>query len=102
MIELVDQHRAALATLCAKYRVRRLDLIGSAARDTFDPDRSDLDFVVQFENLTVDDAADRYFGLLVELEEMFRRKVDLVSYTGIRNPFFRQVIEKTRVPLYAA
>jgi len=102
VIKLIEQHRPQLLALCRKYDVRRLDLIGSAARDDFDFSRSDLDFVVEFNDFTVENAADRYLGLIVDLEDLFGRKVDLVSYRAIRNPYFKQVVDNTRVMLYAA
>ena len=102
MVDLIAQHRAELFELCKRYRVRRLDLFGSATRDTFNPAASDLDFLVEFDNLTVDDAADRFLGLLIDLEDLFGRKVDLVSANAIRNPYFRDAVNRTRVPLYAA
>lgn len=102
VIKLIEQHRPQLLALCRKYDVRRLDLIGSAARDDFDAARSDLDFVVEFNNFTVANAADRYLGLMVDLEDLFGRKIDLVSYRAIRNPYFKQVVDNTRVMLYAA
>jgi predicted nucleotidyltransferase len=49
MIGIIDQHRAALATLCRRFHVRRLDLFGSAAEGSFNPERSDLDFLVTLE-----------------------------------------------------
>jgi uncharacterized protein len=100
--KLIEQHRPQLLLLCRKYDVRRLDLIGSAAREDFDPGRSDVDFVVEFNNFTVENAADRYLGLMVDLEDLFGRKIDLVSYRAIRNPYFKQVVDNTRVTLYAA
>lgn len=46
----IEQHRAAIAELCRRYRVRRLEVFGSAARgDDFDPARSDFDFLAEFE-----------------------------------------------------
>ena len=44
MIALIEQHRDVLATLCRRFKVRRLDLFGSAAQGTFDPQSSDLDW----------------------------------------------------------
>jgi predicted nucleotidyltransferase len=99
---MIEQNRERLLDLCRRYRVRRLDLFGSAAGNGFNPDTSDLDFVVEFEDFTVDNAADRYLGLLVDLEELFGRKVDLVSYRAIRNPYFKKIVDRTRVQLYAA
>ncbi len=102
MLDLIEQHRAELFALCRRYGVRRLDLFGSAAREDFDPASSDLDFLVEFEDFTPENAADRYLGLLIDLEDLFGRKIDLVSAGAIRNPYFRQVVDATRVPLYAA
>jgi uncharacterized protein len=102
MIALIEQHREELLALCRQYGVRRLDLFGSATRDDFNVANSDLDFLVEFNNFTPDNAADRYFGMLEDLEDLFGRKVDLVSSRAIRNPYFRQVVDQTRVPLYAA
>lgn len=102
MIDLIEQHRLELLALCRKYNVRRLDLFGSAARGDFDQSRSDLDFIVEFNEFTVQNAFDRFFGLKVDLEDLFGREVDLVSYRAIRNPYFKQVVDSTRLPLYAA
>lgn len=102
MVDLIESKRHELAELCRRYRVRRLDLFGSAARGGFDPARSDLDFLVAFEGLTIKDAADRYLGLLVDLEDLFHRKIDLVSDNAIRNPHFRRAVDETRISLYAA
>ena len=102
MVAQIEQHRPELLALCHKYGVRRLDLFGSATRQDFDPNRSDIDFVVEFNDFTVENAADRFLGLMVDLEDLFGRRVDLVSYRAIRNPYFKQVVDETRVPLYAA
>ena len=49
MIGIVEDRRPEVADLCERYGVKRLDLFGSAAGDGFDPEASDLDFVVSFE-----------------------------------------------------
>ena len=48
MHPVVQNKLAALKDLCTRYRVERLDLFGSAAQDDFDPESSDLDFLVEF------------------------------------------------------
>jgi hypothetical protein len=49
VIPVVRQSREKLERLCRNYRVRRLELFGSAAGDEFDPSTSGLDFLVEFE-----------------------------------------------------
>src|SRR5687768_15991081 len=83
---LIEHYPSPLLDLCRKYDVRRLDLIGSALRNYFDPSQSALDFVVEFNNFDTNNAADRYLALLVDLEDLFARRIDLVSYRAIRNP----------------
>lgn len=102
MIELIEERRPQLIELCRRYDVRRLDLFGSALRPDFDPASSDLDFLVEFNELTLENGADRYFGLLEDLEALFGRKIDLVDDEAIRNPYFRHVVDRARVSLYAA
>jgi len=102
MVSLIEKNQAALVALCRKYGVRRLDLFGSALRPDFDTEASDLDFVVQFDGFTIHNAADRYLGLMLDLEDLFGRKIDLVSYPAIKNPYFKKVVDDTRVNLYAA
>ena len=102
MVGLIEQHRPQLLELCRKYDVHRLDVFGSAVREDFDPDQSDLDFLVQFNNFTIHNAADRYFDFLFDLEALFGRKVDLISDLAIRNPYFRKAVDAERTNLYAA
>jgi len=102
MNQLIEQHRGQLLDLCRKYDVRRLDVFGSAVRPDFNLENSDLDFLVEFNNFTIHNAADRYFDLLFDLQELFGRKIDLVSDQAIRNPYFRRSVDAERVNLYAA
>ena len=83
-------------------RVQRIELFGSAAGSSFDPDKSDLDFLVTFQELGFNQYADAYFGLLEDLQRLFQRPVDLVVDSAIQNPYFRQAVESTRILIYAA
>jgi predicted nucleotidyltransferase len=102
MIALVRSKQAELAAPCLRYHVQRLELFGSASRDDFDPARSDLDFLVEFQPMSPGDHADAYFGLLAVLEALFARPVDLVEPGPIDNPYLLESIEKSREVLYAA
>ena len=98
----IDVHRAELAELCRRHHVLRLSVFGSATRDDFDPQRSDFDFLVEFEPLAPGQYADAYFGLLESLERLLERPVDLVVASAIKNPYFRESVDQTKVLLYAA
>jgi predicted nucleotidyltransferase len=96
--------RKSLDELCRRYRVRRLDIFGSAAvTGEFDPRKSDLDFVVEFEPAQdLGPWLKHYFDFKEELERLFERKVDLVMSTALKNPLFVQEVNRTRALLYAA
>ena len=98
----VQGQREHIGELCRRHAVRRLGLFGSAVRDDFDPEQSDLDFLVEFEPMPPQRHADAYFGLLADLEALFGRRVDLVESAALRNPYRRREIEATQVLLHAA
>lgn len=102
MAPLIQEHISDLADLCRRWRVRWLALFGSAATGRFQPYTSDLDFLVQFEPMTPKDHANAYFSLIEDLERLFQHPIDLVEYDVIRNPYFRQSVDQTRLVLYEA
>jgi len=102
MIAQIAQHEAALAELCRRYGVRRLELVGSAADGTFDEQHSDIDFVVEFDACADRDGFEQYFDLLLELESLLGRPVDLIEPGAVRNPYFRQSLRASGQVLYDA
>jgi predicted nucleotidyltransferase len=100
MIREVEQQRLALAELCRRYRVRQLQLFGSAATGAFAPATSDLDFVAEFADTQAADYADRYFDFAEALERLFNRPVDVLTKRAIRNPYFRAEVERTAEVIY--
>ena len=102
MHPVVEARREDVRELCVRYRVQTLELFGSATGDRFDPETSDLDFLVRFQPMTPGEHWDCYFGLLFSLEKLFGRSVDLVEVAAIDNPYFLLAIQPERVPLYAA
>ncbi len=102
MVAIIDSRLNELENLCRQHRVRRLEVFGSAADGTFDPDRSDIDFLVDFLPFKPGTAFDTYFGLLEDLESLFGRKVDLVDHESIHNPFVLRRVNESRKLVYDA
>jgi uncharacterized protein len=102
VIHVLEGRMADVARICAHHRVRRLSLFGSATGGRFDPARSDLDFLVEFERMPPSQHADHFFGLQEDLESLLQRPVDLVEPGPIRNPFFRESVESSKVLLFEA
>ena len=80
--------------------MRRLDLFGSAATGRFDPERSDLDFLVEFEPMPAPIYSAAYFDLREALEALFGRRIDLVTEPALKNPYLRQQIEAEKRTLF--
>ena len=98
MIALIEDNRIAIAGICERYGVRRLSLFGSAAKGTFDPATSDLDFVVDLGDYD-DRVGKRFMGLVVALEDLLGQRVDVVT-EPLRKQWLRDEIQATRVVLH--
>ena len=99
----IARNRDALVALCRQFGVRRLEVFGSAARGTdFDPQRSDIDFLVAFDPQSDLPPLQRHFGLTQALEALFGRPVDLVEESAVRNPYVRAGINRSREPIYGS
>lgn len=98
----IAKHQPAIKAICQRYRIRRLDVFGSAARgDDFDPTSSDADFLVEFAP-GADPDLKCFFGAKAELESVLGRHVDLVEPGAVRNPYVLASINQHREPVYAA
>ena len=102
MTRVLEGHRPELIELCRKYCVRRLDVFGSAARGDFNAHSSDVDLLVEFDDMPHAERADAYLGFLMAAEALLRRRVDLVELGAVRNPYLRRGIEESRELVYAA
>jgi uncharacterized protein len=101
MNNIIASKQEKIIKLCQKYRVFKIELFGSATGDNFNPETSDLDFLVQFKPMSPVEYADSFFELRESLEKLFNRSIDLVELATISNPYFLQKIESSRVVLYA-
>lgn len=103
MHALIEQHLDGISELCRRHRVRRLEVFGSAARSVdFDPQRSDVDFLVEFDVAAGTPTLADYFGLRDELATLLGRRVDLITADASLNPYVKAEVERGRQPVYAA
>jgi uncharacterized protein len=105
MHAVVSNKRAAVAELCRQFHVRRLEVFGSAARATdFDAQRSDADFLIEFEP-GCDPGMAGFMELKEALERAVGRPVDLVDRAAVersRNYLRRRQILGEAEPVYVA
>ncbi|HEY9124563.1 MAG TPA: nucleotidyltransferase domain-containing protein [Bacteroidales bacterium] len=98
-MNLIELNRDRLFELCDSHKVKELYLFGSVLTEKFN-DSSDIDMLIQFSQVELVDYFDNYMDLKEKLEDLFNRPVDLVENQAIRNPVFRQIIDRDKHLVY--
>lgn len=101
MKELIKDKLNDLKKLCQDYDVKTMYVFGSVCTDKFN-DKSDIDILISFKDISIEKYTDNYFELHYKLEELFNRKIDLLTENSLSNPYFIESIEETKQLLYAA
>ena len=103
MIPLLQHHSDAIADLCRRFDVARLEVFGSAATGEFQDATSDIDLIVEFlPGTDLGPWMAKFFHLREQLAALLNRPVDLVMSKAPRNPYFVREVNRTRRMLYAA
>jgi len=98
-MSIIDQNIEVIRDLCSKHKVSRLFIFGSALTKKF-KNTSDIDMLVDFQDVDLYDYAHNYFDLKASLEKLFKRDVDLLEDKAISNPYLRQSIDSTKQLIY--
>jgi uncharacterized protein len=101
VIGLLETKRQAIAEVCDRNGVVLLDAFGSALREDFNLEKSDVDLLVEFGPMEPYARVDAYFGLRNELRALLDREIDLVMVGAVKNPYISRDIECTKQLLYA-
>lgn len=101
MQALVKEKMIELKKLCEDYDVKTMHVFGSACTDRFN-DESDIDILISFKDISIEKYTDNYFDLHYKLQDLFQRKIDLLTENSLSNPYFIESIEETKQLLYAA
>ena len=91
----IDRER--IADFCRARGIRKLSLFGSVLRDDFDPARSDVDVLAEFEPGALKGVGFRYFGFGEELAAIIGRRVDFCSRL---NKYIEAAVRQEAVPIY--
>ena len=87
-MKLIENNIQKIFALCKKYKVSKLFVFGSILTDRFNDD-SDVDFVVSFNKVEVNDYFDNYFDFKYSLEEQ-----------TIKNPYLKKNVDATKALIY--
>lgn len=98
-MSLIERNIDELRELCARHSVKQLSVFGSVLTSRFRDD-SDVDFLVSFNNIPLEEYADNYLQLMASLQLLLGREVDLVEEKAISNPIFKENVEQTKRIIY--
>jgi predicted nucleotidyltransferase len=96
---ILDQYSGAISSLCASHKVRRLYAFGSVLTERFN-ENSDIDLIVDFDDIEAANYADNYYDLKFSLQDMLNRPVDLLEEKALKNPYFKEAISQNRELVY--
>lgn len=107
MVKIVENNIPLIIEMCKKHKLKSLYLFGSALSNKYFNEKSDIDFLYEFdfENYPDWDKGDfdivtNFFLLKEKLEEILGRNVDLIP-NKLRNPYFINSVEKSKKLIYA-
>jgi len=99
MHDIITDNIHRIRKVCEQQHIQSLFAFGSVCGNRFN-DLSDIDLLVSFKSMDYGDYADNYFQTAERFEEIFQRPVDLVTEKSLKNPFFIQTVNQTKVMLY--
>ena len=99
LMNRLETYTQDIIKLCETHKVKSLYAFGSVLTDNFNQE-SDIDLIVDFSNIAVEDYADNYFDFKFSLEDILKRPIDLLEEKAIKNPYFRQSVNQQRQLVY--
>lgn len=98
-MNLIEKNIDSIKNLCDKHKVKELYIFGSVLTDRFN-EGSDIDILIQFDDIELNDYFDNYMDFKEELESLLKYPVDLVENQAIKNPIFRQIVDRDKKLIY--
>ncbi len=95
----LETYTPDIAKLCETHKVKSLYAFGSILTNNFNKE-SDIDLIVDFSPIPVEDYADNYFDFKFSLQDILKRPVDLLEEKAIKNPYFRKFVNQQRQLVY--
>ena len=99
MNNILENNIDKIKTLCENHKVKSLYVFGSILTNKFN-EESDIDMIVDFENIDVNEYADNYFDLKFSLQDILHYPIELLEKKAIKNPYFKQAISSRQKLVY--
>jgi predicted nucleotidyltransferase len=97
----INMYLPLIISLFEKHKVKNAYLFGSVITDQFDEEKSDVDFLVNFiEGIDPLEKGELLWNLRFSLEDNLKRPIDLITESSLKNPFFIDEVNETKVKIY--
>ena len=98
---LIKDYIHKILTIIKKHKIKEAYLFGSVITDKFDEAKSDIDLLVNFiDGLDPLEKGELIWNLRFALEDTLNRPIDLITESSLKNPYFIEEINETRVKIY--
>ena len=87
-------------SLCQAHHVKNLYAFGSSITDSFNEETSDIDLLIEIDRDDPIERGESLMSIWDKLESFFQRKVDLLTYSSIKNPILKKNIDSTKILIY--
>jgi uncharacterized protein len=86
--------------LCKTHKVKSLYAFGSSITDKFDEANSDIDLLIEIDTNDPLERGESLMSIWDKFELFFQRKVDLLTYSSLKNPFLKKNIDASKTLIY--
>jgi hypothetical protein len=100
MKEQIQRNNEDFLILCRTHSVNSLHVFGSATTSHFNEQTSDIDFLIEIDEKDPIERGEKLLSLWDKFEEFFHRKIDLLTYSSIKNPVLKSSIDSTKILIY--
>lgn len=97
---LIYKRKREFDQICAEHKVEYLYVFGSSLSNNYDPQKSDVDLLVELKCKDPIERGETLLSLWDKLEHFFQNKVDLLTDSSTTNPYLRKSIDATKVLIY--
>jgi len=99
MNSVISNNIGQIKKILRNHRVKKAYVFGSVCTDKFN-DKSDIDFIISFDDRYFDNYVENYFSLEDQLKSLLKREIDLVAEETVQNPYFKKIVDQTKKPIY--
>lgn len=97
----INSYLPLIISLFEKHKIKDAYLFGSVITDKFDEEKSDVDFLVNFiDDIDPLEKGELLWSLRFSLEDNLKRPVDLITETSLKNPYFIEEVNETKIKIY--